>query len=465
MLPLPDRFRRPAPQLPQGEEEDRQREHEREHVADRLAYLHAQQAVCLGQDEDERDEEQSPACRRKDIRPPWHPDGLQQHVAVHGESSQGVGNELPLECLRSHADDLGIVAENGDGGFREEPSRSRTQTEESRSHGRGEPERLLHPFMVARPVAETAKRLESLSQANDDGEYHKGNPCHYRHRRYGCVAERARRHIEHDGGNAPYRLPDERGRAARHNFLYITPFEGDHAPMKADAVAPSVHDDQQEQAACLADHCRHGGPGHSPAEGEDEYRIEGYIDDRPTDHPHHGIQGIALESHLVVEHQASRHDWRPKEYDTHVSLSIGQDGGCTTQHHHNRLQQTFTDNGNDDSKEYGISHPRGSHVLCSLFVFGTKLARHEISRAMTEEESHGMNHGHDRKHHSYRRRRLRVNLSDEECVSDIVEAGDEHADDGRHRHLPDDSRNGSGREERVVVLSVLHGSRRCAVSR
>ena len=109
-------------QVPQGMSYHRDREREGADVAQALTDHHSLKPEEIGQDKDERNEEQSVARRSKDVGRHWFAAGLREHVSAHGEDVQRQRAELPVQGFGAHGDDRWIIAENSDNLRREEPS-------------------------------------------------------------------------------------------------------------------------------------------------------------------------------------------------------------------------------------------------------------------------------------------------------------------------------------------------------
>ena len=127
-----------------------------------------------------------------------------------------------MSCQRKAAVPTAITAgssRNTDYGFREYEAYYGDGEEEHRAYLYAVNKALVYPVEQLRSAAESAKRLESLSQSHNTGIHKIGNPRHYRHSRYGSVAVSPRSDVQHYRGNARQSLSGERRGAVDDYFL------------------------------------------------------------------------------------------------------------------------------------------------------------------------------------------------------------------------------------------------------
>ena len=60
---------------------------------------------------------------------------------------------------------------------------------------------------------------------------------------------------------------------------------------------------------------------------------------------------------------------------------------------------------------------------------------------MPEKKADGLNHRHHTKHYAHRSSTLRIDLTDKESVGQIIQAGNEHGNDGGEGHRQNDTVN------------------------
>ena len=87
---------------------------------------------------------------------------------------------------------------------------------------------------------------------------------------------------------------------------------------------------------------------------------------------------------------------------------------------------------------------------------GTELAGDVVARAMAEEESKGLSYKHYREDDAYGCRRLGVDLSDEECVHNIIYACHEHGYYCGYSHRHDNLVDGLLGKKSIVFLFCMH---------
>ena len=76
---------------------------------------------------------------------------------------------------------------------------------------------------------------------------------------------------------------------------------------------------------------------------------------------------------------------------------------------------------------------------------------------MTKEESQRLQNGHHRKRNAYRCCGLRIYLTDEEGIGQVVQCRYQHADDSGDSHAGNQSRYRGLRHSLVIVFGTMHG--------
>lgn len=198
---------------------DRNRKREGAKVADGLAHLHAHQSEEVRKNEDQRDEEESAAGRGQQVGGHWLAARLGQHVARHDEAVEWQRADLPAQGDDANGDDLGIIAKDADEMITEQPAEDRADDEKDCADGYREPIGTLQTGDETGTEAEATKRLETLSQADDDGHDHHRDAVDNTHGSDGGVAVVACGMVEHHRGQTEQSLTAQRRAAAEEDFL------------------------------------------------------------------------------------------------------------------------------------------------------------------------------------------------------------------------------------------------------
>ena len=437
---------------------DRQGEEERAEVGGGLAHLYALQPQQAGEHQDGGDEEQPLACGGEQHGAYRLADGLQQHVAEDDPGAQRQGDELPAQGARAYGNHLGIVfAEPRHDFGRIDVADDGAHGEEHHAYLDAEPEALAHARVDARSVIVAAYGLEPLPEAYDERVDEHADAAHDGHARDGRVAIPPRSHVEQDGGKACQPLAAERGASAVDDFAQVGGSGREVAQADADVLAAAVHVDQDAEAAQLAAERRPGGSrdAHVVAEYQDGRQND--VEHRARGDAHHGVEGIALETHLVVQHQRRCHERRAQQDDAQIGLGVGQDGRRGAQLAADGGEVEQAEEGDEAAHDEGADEARGRHLLGAAVVARSQAARDEVARAVSEEEAEGLYDGHHREGDAHGGGRLRVDFPDEISVYHHVDGGDQHADDGGHRQRAYQPGDGRGGHQGIFVdMFVFH---------
>ena len=184
-----------------------------------------------------------------------------------------------------------------------------------------------------RAVVEAADGLEALSEPNHGGAAEHHDALDHAHGGDGRVAVRPGGPVQADGRHAGKALPGQGGQASPDDLDVIGRLQLDAGDMDMEVAALGAARQEEAEADKLADDGGPGGPGHAQAEGENQKRVQGDVQNRSAGNPHHGIGRAALVAQLVVQHQGGGHPGSPEEDDLEIGLRIGQDGGGGAQEH------------------------------------------------------------------------------------------------------------------------------------
>ena len=91
--------------------------------------------------------------------------------------------------------------------------------------------------------------------------------------------------------------------------------EGDEFQREAQIFAPYRQHVQYDKADQLAENGADSRAGDAHSEGECEQRHQCHVKHRARHHTHHGRDGVALKSHLIVERHGGGHDRRAEQHN------------------------------------------------------------------------------------------------------------------------------------------------------
>ena len=260
---------------------------------------------------------------------------------------------------------------------------------------------MLYAWVDTCAVIVAAYGLEALAETDEERVDEHADTSHDRHARNGGVAIPSGSYVEQDGGKACQSLPAERGASSVKDFAEISWLWREVAQADADVFSPAVHVEQDAEAAHLSAQrgvCR---SGDAHAAYEDEQRSQPDVEHRAGGDAHHGVGGVALKAHLVVQHQRRCHEGRSQQDDAQISLGIGQDSGGRAQYAADRGQEQEPEKRDEASHDEGAEESRCRHFLGTLIVARPQPARDEIARPVSEEESERLYDSHDREGNSY----------------------------------------------------------------
>lgn len=136
--------------------------------------------------------------------------------------------------------------------------------------------------------------------------------------------------------------------------------------------------------------------------------------------------------HLVVHREAAHDERRAQKDETVIILGIGENGIRRSEEAEQGIHQEETCHGNQAARDERREETYGGHFFRLVRVAAPKRPGDEIPRALTEIESDGLNEGHVGEDDAEGGHGLRIDLPHEERVRQVVNAGDQHADDGRN---------------------------------
>ena len=315
--------------------------------------------------------------------------------------------------------------------------------------------KTTYPLVEPGTVIESAHRLEPLSETDDERVGEHADTGDDGHARDGGVAVGPGRYVQQDSGHTGQSLPEDGRTSAVDDFLQESRLGGKVPVMDADILSLAIHQNQHQEAAYLADKGRPGGSGDTHVEDENQQRVEPDIQYGAYGDADHGIYGIPLETHLVVQYQRRGHERRSQQHDSQVGFGVEEDGFGRPQQLADGGQEEQPQCGDEYAADKGAEESGRSHLLGTLVIAGSQPPGNEISGSVSEEEPDGLDDGHDGEGNTYGSRRLGVDLTYEIGVGHDVERGDEHADDGRYRQRADEAGYRHGSHKGVFICAGL----------
>ena len=248
------------------------------------------------------------------------------HIADQGVGGQREGDALAPHGPRAEGYHLRIVPENGDQLGGKDQSRYGDHDQKDRAPFDTEPEALTDPVIELGTVVEAAYRLEALPEADQcrvGGGHHTADHAHGGNRGITVIPGS---HIQTDGRHRHQALTAQAGKAAPQDLLENVAGKADLFGVQPQIAALRTAEQQQGKGAQLADDGGQRRTGNAHTEGEDQQRIQPYVDDRAGYNADHAVHGAALEAQLVVQHEGGGHIGSPQQDDPQVVAGIGQNG-------------------------------------------------------------------------------------------------------------------------------------------
>ena len=393
----------------------------------------------MRKEDDERNEKQSLTRCGKYVGTYCLSACLHHHVSHHHEAAYREDYHLIAQRWYAYGYHVGVVAEQGYCLLADDDEYERPEEQKRRTNLRAEPETLLHPIVELGSVAEAAHRLKALSDAYNDAEDEHTNTRDDAHGGDGGVAVVAGYAVEGYGAQTGKSLARYGGCASGDYFLHESSLKGDLSMTVMNHFLLPTHHEQNDEAAKLTYDRRQCRSAHAHREAEDEEWVEQTVDDRAAHHSVNRILGEALKAHLVVDAEGAHYKRCTQQTDAQILACIWQDSGCTAQENTDRFKKKQACKHYHNREHQCVKETRTCHCLGVLRVLCAELSRDIVARSVSEEERERLNEEHNAEDDTHRRRRLRVYLSDEEGVDEVVYACQEHGYDSGYSHGADDA--------------------------
>ena len=202
-------------------------------------------------------------------------------------------------------DHVWIATEQADDGLGENKACQRTYREKYCTAFDTEIEGFLHSLVQMGAIAETAERLEALSQSDDDSISEKRDARNDTHASNGSISVGSGCHVEQDGGYTAQSLSRKGRSSAKNDFLRKLFIRSKVFQPDSDILSPSTHQKEHQTTENLADEGGNGGSGNAHTEVDDEQRSEYQIEQNSRQDALHRRHCVALKTHLIV--QCERH--------------------------------------------------------------------------------------------------------------------------------------------------------------
>ena len=420
----------------------RHRDAEGEDVRNGLAELHARQAPDAGQRQDQRDEAEALTAAGQKGRPAGFADALEHHVRHDDEGLQEHGQTLVAQRGQRHGGDEGVVAEQPDECFAVEPAQAVQHTDEAEGCSDGEDACLPHPAVFHGPVVEGRHGLQALPHANGHGQHELEDAGDDAHAGHGGVAVAAGGNVQQHAADAVQALPAKAGGAVEKDLGKIPPAAGDGRELElADGAASQKHGQQDAKADALAQGRGKARAAGAHAEPEDEHRVQRDVQQAACDQADHGKAGLALVAEDVVHHQAGDHHRRSAQDGPRIGAGVGQDRLGAAQQHHEIGQGGKAAQGQNDAESQRREKAGGGKFCGGVGILAAQAAADDAAGTVAQHKAQRLDDGHQAGDHAYRARCAGGQLPYEKGISQVVDAGDEHAEDGGGRKAQDELRH------------------------
>ena len=221
--------------------------------------------------------------------------------------------------------------------------------------------------------------------------------------------------------------------------------------------APQEHGEQDEEADALAQ-CR----GEARAAGahlepKDEERVQHDVEHAARHKADHGKAGLALIPQDVVHYKAGHHQRGRKQDGPGVGTGVGQDGVRAAQQHHKAGQGGKAAHGQHGTHRHGREKAGGGKFGGRVGILIAQAAADDATGPVAEHEAQCLDNGHQAGNDAHRARSAGGKLADKKRIGQVVDAGDEHTQDGGGGKAQDQSGDGRLGHFMVLLLAELVG--------
>jgi len=206
-------------------------------------------------------------------------------------------------------------------------------------------------------------------------------------------------------------------------------------------------------------------PSPNPKMNTGSSTIQRDVQHAAGDQTDHGEAGLALVAQDVVHHKAGHHQRCRDQDGPRVGARVRQDGLGAAQQHHEVGQGSEADSGKDQAEGQRCEEAGGREPGGSLGVLAAEAPADDAARAVAQHKAQRLNDGHQAGNDPHRAGRAGGDLADEEGVSQVIDAGDEHTQNRRCGKAEDEFRDGRlGHLPELLRRAVFCGHKRTSLS-
>ena len=448
-------------ELAQEGEEERHRHDKGQYIGDGLADLNADQTKEPGQGEDEGDKEDTLTAAGEERCPAGLADALEQHVRGDDDRLQENCKALIMECRQSDGCYFGVVTEQADQSFAIHPAGGDDDGQETETRQHGKDAGLLDPAVFPCAVVETGHRLKSLTGADGDRDDEHENTGDDAHTGNSGVTITPGGNVQQHTADAVQTLTAKTGKTGEENGAELLRAACDRRNLKlADGFSTKEHRKQDAEADGLTQSRCDAGTGSSQSKAKDKYRVKDHIQHAAGHETDHSEAGLALVAKDVVHDKAGHHERSSNEDRPCIGAGVGQDRLGAAQHHHEMGQGHKTGDGEDQTEQQGGEEAGRSKPGSGFCVLAAKAPADDASGTVAQHKTQSLDDSHQAGNNADRTGRAGGDLTDEEGIRQIVDAGDEHTQDGGRGETQDqfwDRRLGHFSELLVAAVIGVHG--------
>ena len=195
---------------------------------------------------------------------------------------------------------------------------------------------LAQSAEILRTIIESAERLIALPDAEHRTKHKVDDTHHDGHTRNGSVTKGTSSHIQHHCCHTCQTLASERRRTTTKHLIgnppLRTPFIEFHvAPTNRNVISPTRHHQQHHKCHNLTRHRTNGSTQNPHVEHKHEERNQQHIQCSTRHHAVHGLIGVPLKAHLIVERHRCCQERSTQQDTSQVPLRVGQNRWSGTQ--------------------------------------------------------------------------------------------------------------------------------------
>ena len=331
------------------------------------------------------------------------------------------------------------------------PGKELSQQESRRRHANRThdslPQDLQHPVVPPGAVIVPHDGLHALIQSRNDHQEEHRHPINDAIRPDRHVATvLPERFVHDDHYRRSTEVQQKRSHTDRKDLAHDRRLQAENPPFEPDETSPGREVDERNRECCdLGQHRRGRRTANTPAEPENEQRIEQTVQHDGRQHNRHGSPRITRSTNHFVQAQIHMGNDRTAENDLHEIACITDRGIARPEEAENGVQQQQTYGRKKRRYQKIEQHHIAQHPLGSLPTSLSQPDRGERRSTDPDQrpESRRDVHQRHRKRHAGNGDRTDA-VSDENAIDDVVERRRGHRDNRRDRITDEQRRNPVG---------------------